>query len=815
MPAATPDKTWQTWNTELELARKTRGYKSWVSRGEKIVKRYRDERTDAVEYTDTANSAQSARFNILWSNVQTLLPAVIAKRPKPVVERRYLDRDDVGRTAAIIWERALLYELDNGTYFEAMRRAVLDRLLPGRGIVWVRYEPTFRNVPGKTQETADVEVRGGAAMGAGGSAAGAADPGGAAGIGADAGAGGDLDDAGQSMGASAGAVPGEGPVEEEQEKIYECCPVDYLDWKDFLCSPARTWEEIWWVAKRVYLTKAEGLKRFPKTWKEITLDWTPAEAKEGQPGVGTPEAPGASKAKVWEIWNKRDRKVIWTTEADGTVLEEADDPLKLEEFWPCPKPLSSTLTNETMIPVPDYVEYQDQADELDDLTGRINALTKALKIAGVYDASIPELKRIFEEGKENELVGVDNMAEFSAKAGASGLGHIWMIPIKEIAEVLIQLYQARDQVKQVLYELTGISDIVRGQAGEGGVKTATEQRIKGQFASLRLNDIQSDVARFARDVLRIMGEIIAEHYSDKTLFLVSAYEQYAKEQFLAPAGPPGMGHNGGPPMAPPPAPGGMNGAAMSGLMAPPQIPPEMIAAQKAADLFAKAVGLLRNDKLRGFRIDVETDSMIEPDQEATQRGRVEFLTSVGAFLEKAVPLGQADPKFVPVLGKMLLFMARSFKAGRELEGAIEQMVDDMEKVAKNPPPKPPSPDEIKAQIEMMKQKAEQQQQERQAALDAAKAQQEQQIERERFDQEARQSAEEHQYKMTEMRTKAAITLATAAAKPAAGGEDGEAAPAGPSPEAIAKMLEGMHPKPRGMRIVRDAQGRATHTEPLN
>src|SRR5258708_40227896 len=114
--AVAPDATWTRWNTELELARKTRGYKSWVSRGEKIVKRYRDERTDAVEYTDTANSAQSARFNILWSNVQTLLPAVFAKRPKPVVERRYLDRDDVGRTAAIIWERPLLYELDNGTY---------------------------------------------------------------------------------------------------------------------------------------------------------------------------------------------------------------------------------------------------------------------------------------------------------------------------------------------------------------------------------------------------------------------------------------------------------------------------------------------------------------------------------------------------------------------------------------------------------------------------------------------------------------------------------------------------------------------------
>lgn len=718
--AGAADKTWTTWNTELELARKTRGYKSWVTRGEKIVKRYRDQRTDEVEYTDTATSAQSARFNILWSNVQTLMPAVFAKRPKPVVERRYLDRDDVGRTAAIIWERALLYELDNGTYFEAVRRAVLDRLLPGRGIVWVRYEPTFRNVPGKTQETKDVGLVG-------------ADAAPAAGAGVAGGGGDALDDAGQSMGAAAGAVS-EPP---EQEKIYECAPVDYLDWKDVLFSPARTFEEVWWGAKRVYLGEAEGKARFPKTWKEITLDWTPAEAKEGQPGVGTPGTPGASKARIWEIWNKRDRKVIWVTEASGTTLEEADDPLHLEGFFPFPKPCSATLTNETMIPVPDYAEYQDQADELDDLTGRIAALTDALKVCGIYDASIPELQRLFQEGKENELIGVDNMAEFMAKAGPSGMGHIWLAPVKDYAEVLLQLYEARERVKQSLYEITGISDIVRGQAGEGGTKTATEQRIKGQFASLRLNDIQSDVARFARDVLRIMGEIIAEHYSDKTLFLVSAYEQYAKEQFLpdVPAGPPpqppGMGHNGGPPMngAPSAVPSPPMDAGTGGGIIPPAaaplpmgLPPEMGAAQKAADLFAKAVALLRNDKLRGFRIDVETDSMIEPDQQATQQGRVEFLTAVGAFLEKAVPMGQMNPKFMPILGKMLLFMARSFKAGRELEGAIEQAVDDLDKQAKNPPPKQPTPEEIKAQTEMAKAKLDAEMQQQQAAIDQQKMQ---------------------------------------------------------------------------------------------
>lgn len=844
-----PLNDWQKWNAELETARKTRGYKPWIARGEKIIKRYRDQRTDEVEYTDTAHSADSSRFNILWSNVQTLMPAVFAKRPKPVVERRYLDRDEVGRAASVILERALKYELDTGDFFEATRRAVLDRLLPGRGQVWVRYEPTFRTMPAKTQEPTDEAETGDD----------------------------DAEEAGENPAEETAETPDEEAAEPdeaeapEEEKIYECVAVDYLDWKDFLTSNARTWEEVWWAAKRVYLTDKEGKARFPDTWKNIKLDWTPTTAQDSQPGVGTPAE--ASKAKVWEIWDKRDRKVRWITESEnmGELLDEVDDPLKLEGFFPCPKPVSATMTNETMIPVPDFAEYQDQAEELDDLTGRITALTKAIKVAGVYDASIPELQRLCQEGKENELIGVDNMAEFSSKAGASGMGHIWLLPVKDMAEVLLSLYQAREQVKQSLYEITGISDIVRGQAGQGGTKTATEQRIKGQFASLRLNDIQSDVSRFARDVLAIMGEIIAEHYSPETLMLVSAYAQYAKEQFLPddppppfagpPQGPqPGMGGPPPPPMslpppaAPPPGAGAGGSAGLPGAAAslpapmppmggPPGLPmgmpmgpsPQQIAAQKAAELFTKAIQLLRNDKLRGFRIDVETDSMIEPDQQATQQSRVEFLTAVGAFLEKAVPMGQMNPKFMPILGKMLLFMARSFRAGRELESSLEQAVDDLDKQAKNPPPKQPTPEEIKAQAEVQSQIMESQRADKQAALDA-QAQQQKMVadqqkaaadmamrEREAELREREMMLEfEHQQRMLALKEREMQMVADAKQQEHSQNIDfkkrsqefdlGSKAAAQADPDKVMKLMEGL--RPRGFKVVRGVDGRVSHTEPM-
>ncbi len=731
-------EVWQRWNDELELSRKAKGYDQWQTRSKKIIKRYRDERSDV---SDNTNVMEGARFNILWSNVQTLMPALMAKSPKPVVERRYLDRDDVGRTASVILERCLVYEIDDGSFYAAHKKAVLDRLLPGRGVVWIRYEPKFTPMPGKTQESKDA--------GAPGNAVGAA--------GGDEDYGGAVDSDRSEPGPGVQETTTDAPIE---QVAAESVVVDYIDWQDFATSPARTWEEVWWIAKRVYMTREELVARFGKKGKEPKLDWSPVAASNEQ-GAAPVDADKKRRAKVWEIWNKRTRKVCWlATSWQEELLDEKDDPLGLECFWPVPKPLFATLTNDSLIPVPDYVEYQDQAVELDDLTTRITNLTKTIKSVGVYDASVNELKRMFEEGFENELVPCDNMAEFSAKAGSNGMGHIWLLPIKDMAATLVSLYDARDRCKQVLYEVTGISDIVRGQAGQGGAKTATEQRIKGQFASMRLNDMQGEVGRFARDTLRIMGEIIAEHFDPMTLFEISGFEEYAKEQWPPeppqPPVSPMMGHNGGPPMGgqpappmgenpgsvmPPPAPpappvgagsaaGGVVASSPGGLMPMglmAQGPsPEQVAMQKAADMFRKAVELLRNDKLRGFRIDIETDSLIEPDQQEMQQARTALMGAVSQFLPQAIEAGAQAPELKPLLARLLMFFLRGFKASRDIESAFEQFIDDMTRDAAKPkPPPPPTPDQVKADMMREQQANENKRMEAQAAMDTAKFQQEQ------------------------------------------------------------------------------------------
>ena len=129
-------------------------FKKWEARATKIVKRYRDDNRNS-------NTNETAKFNILWSNVQTLIPAVYAKLPKAVAQRRFGDNDPVGRVAGSLIERALDFEIEHYPDFRStMKHAVEDRFLGGRGVAWVRYEPHVRQLDmpeDGLQVTEDVE----------------------------------------------------------------------------------------------------------------------------------------------------------------------------------------------------------------------------------------------------------------------------------------------------------------------------------------------------------------------------------------------------------------------------------------------------------------------------------------------------------------------------------------------------------------------------------------------------------------------------------------------------------------------------------
>lgn len=680
------------WKSEIDFAQKDSAYVSWLTRSEKIIKRYRDERDDEISKT-------KRRFNVLWSNVQTLKPAVYGAMPKPIVERRYMDRDPAARMASTILERTASFQMEVGYFDQAVSKVVDDYLLPGMGQAWVRYEPQFETEE-EAYENADIQrqERNGS------------EP-------------------------SAQEIEDNGDGEPYQKLAYEKVCVDYVYYRDFLWGPARCWAEVPWVGRRSWLTRSEIAEKFfdddLEKAKQITLDYTPDRMRNAT-GEEERAAGYVKKAEIWEIWNKPDRTVYFIAPATpGVVLRKEKDPLlKLEGFWPCPPPLFATLTNDTLIPVPDYSEYQDQATELDDLTNRISMITQAVRANGVYDSSVPALARLMQEGTDNKLIAVDQWAAFAEKGGMAGA--VSLLPMKEIIEVLLRLYEARAQVKNDLYEITGISDIVRGQSA-AGAKTATEQRIKGQYASLRLNERQKKVGEFCRSVLRIMVEIIAEQFTPESLLQMSGVDQMmrdavrkAGEKVPQPQPQPGMT----PEMA-------QQQYAMARQQA------EQAEMQKQQALFEDALRIARSDKLRGFRVDVETDLTMQADAEADKAAAIELFTATTKGIESIAPIAQMAPELVEPLGDMLMFTYRRFRVGRSMESALEdaltKVAERLEEASQNPPP---NPEQVKAEAEIQKQQMETQRAQQEFEMDMKAKQADMALQRQKNDMEiARMQAE--------------------------------------------------------------------------
>ena len=598
-------------------------YKPWHKRGDKTIKRFRDERPDKNK-AELSTSGDS-KYNILWSNFQTMLPNVYARLPQPEVSRRYKDKDHVGRVASLILERSLEFEINNSDdYQSAVRNAVEDRLLPGRGIAFVRYDPVTKEVASNVEPVA---------------------PG--------------VDQAKPQT--NDGAQVTEDTAETREIIDTEKTPVDYVAWKDFGHNLARTWEEVTIVWRKVPMTRAELTARFGDVAKDIPLDMKVGGETIADEAVVTPDEQSLMKGIVYEVWDKKKKRVVWLSRQHDTPLDIEGDMLGLDGFWPCPKPLYATTTTDSLIPIPDFTMYQDQVNELDILSQRISGLAEAVKVSGVYDSSQAGIKRMFKEGVNATMVPVENWLMFAEAGGIRG--SVEWFPLDQVIQALDAAYRARNEAKQAIYEIMGISDILRGASDPN--ETLGAQQMKGQFASKRLKFMQNSVARFATGILKIKAQIICKHYQPETIKKISGVDQLSE-----------------------------------------------------ADLpyVEDAIVLLKNDVMSDFRIEISSDSLIEIDEQQEKQDRLEFLKTVGIFIDKA---SKAPAELSPLLGELLLFGVRGFKIGKTIEGKIEEAIEMLVQKAQQPQEAQPDPNQLRAQTDQLQiESAERSDQAKQASADS-------------------------------------------------------------------------------------------------
>jgi hypothetical protein len=587
-PSARMRRYWR----EIEAYNKAA--EEWKIQGETIVKLYLDQHR---------RMSSPRKFALLWSNIETLKPAVYGKLPTVLCSRRYKDAHPTGRIAAELLERASNTTFDLYRADEVFRMVRDDRLLVGRGQAWVRYE-------------ADIEK---------------------------------LED----------------DKDEPYERVnYEKACIDYVHWTDFGHNVCGTWKDVWVVWRRVYKSRDEVKERFGR---EIADKLT----YSSKPNYSTDTDPegGEDKAAIFEIWDKRRKQVVWMSRDCPDMLDEGDPPLNFRDFFPCPEPCYGSKASKSLIPTPDYRYYQDQADEIDDLTEKIANLTDFLIVRGFIPAGpsadgADAVRMLIQQmqsdmtANKTTFIPVESWAGFAEKGGARGLID-WM-PVEQVIVALKGAIQSRQQLIQDVYQITGISDILRGETDPD--ETLGAQQLKAQTGSRRVRNAKDDLSRFCKDVAQLVAEIVAEQFSAKTIADMTGFA------YQPPVAPPGMFYSAG--GVSPPAP-----------MQQPQSP----SGQTFDD---QVLELLRNDRMRGFLIDIETDSTIQPDEDAEKQRRTEFITAVGAFLRQAVEVVGAAPGTAPMISEMLLFTVRGFRAGRSLEEVIERSMQTVQQQAAQPRPDP-------------------------------------------------------------------------------------------------------------------------------
>jgi hypothetical protein len=601
------------------------------------------------QYANIERLAQRERdreFQMFWANCEVLKPSIYAKPPIPVVVPKFKDRRPVYQQASEVMERCCNVAFDLARINDLMLLVRDDLSMTSRGVAWCRYE-------------------------SGGSKS-----------------------------------------DYDHEKV---C-IDFKGRRDFLHSISRNWREVTWVAAASYLTRSQARERF----KEYSDDaYQQAEYKVDKDSKEIGGADNRERAKFWEIWDKGSRRVVWVAEGVEDILDEDDAHLDLQNFFPCPKPCYGTVQRGSLIPVPDVMQYKDQLFEINMLTGRIHALSDALQVKGFYPAGGGEAADAIQtalrlNSPSEVMVPISNWAAF----GQSKEIILWM-PIDQIAQTILHLVTLRKQIIEDIYQIMGLSDIMRGATDPN--ETLGAQQLKTQYGSTRIRDKQQEMVRFARDLVEITSEIITEKFNKVTIIEMSQTQLPTKEMQTRKAqqlerqlqqsmmqmqqiqqqqqmAPPAQQLGEEPTAAAPPDPSAQIQKQIQGLV----VELQKLDQEPTTDQVFK---FLKDNRAKSFVLDIETDSTIMADENAEKQRRTEFVGMLATLLPQLSAMMTAAPETAQFCTDILKFSTAPYRAGRVLEGSIDELAELMKQKGQQGQGEDPTTAQhrILLQIEQMKQ----------------------------------------------------------------------------------------------------------------
>ena len=306
-----------------------------------------------------------------------------------------------------------------------------------------------------------------------------------------------------------------------------------------------------------------------------------------------------------------------------------------------------------------YALYENQAKELNRITQRLMRVIEAIKARGAYNGEFgDELERIMDED-DNALIPTDKSAGMTTDGGFDK--NIWFLPIGEMVGVAQQLYMARESCKQVIYEITGISDIVRGASKAS--ETLGAQKMKEAWGTMRLKNMQSDVQQYVRELLRIMLDVAVNNLSQRLWIKITGLpyptaEQKEKALEL------------------------MNEIKPKIQMAyAQQQEPDKKLLKEAEELtkmlaqpsWEDILETLGDDYIRSFKVDIETNSTLDVEATEDKKNIAEFMNAMAQFMNGLMPMVKEGTLPWGAAKSWLLDIAKRYRFGEEVEDEIKAM----------------------------------------------------------------------------------------------------------------------------------------------
>ena len=400
-------------------------------------------------------------------------------------------------------------------------------------------------------------------------------------------------------------------------KTDEKVTTEYVDPITFIADSDKIgiWEDCTFFAIKKYLTMSETVEAFGEDIKSFLIN----------------EGEDKKSIEIYEIWDKKSEKVLYLSKSCPTrFLKVIDGGLGLSGFYPLPKPLFATLANDSIIPVPDYVQIKPLLDELDGVTARMEKTMKALKVSGCYDNAFPELANIL--NKDITLVSISDFERLKSAGGIKNI--VDFMPIDQYITALQSLAQRRTDIINAIYEITGVSDIMRGQSNANDTATAITK--KANFGTLRNQDRQNDMQRFIAEIFKIKAEIICEHFdSDKLLSFLPLKDR---------------------------------------------IMPEALA----------AVELLRAEKLRGMILGIESDVTFSESDSAAKN--MEAIKTIHTMIGQAFDIVSKQPLLLDLYRQMISSIVAGMSNARQYDSVLNSCFDKISAELSAPDePKPEQP----------------------------------------------------------------------------------------------------------------------------